>query len=234
MALLRGVVDLLFPPSCQVCRAPGPELLCRACVDRFRLIRPPVCERCGKPLRGPPDLIFTCISCRHRRLYFRQARTAGVYDGALRDAVHALKFKGRVALSGPLGALMAEVAARDPVLRACDVVIPVPLHPARQAERGFNQAEALAQEVGAALQRPLAPHAVTRARATEAQSGLTLPERRANVRRAFVAAPLTVRRVLLIDDVLSTGFTVGECARALRVAGAREVVVLTLARSVLE
>lgn len=234
MALLRGVVDLLFPPACQVCRTPGAAVLCRACVERFRLIHPPVCERCGKPLRGPPDLDFTCIPCRHRRLYFKQARAVGVYEGTLRDAVHSLKFKGRAALSGPLGRMMADVAARDRVLCACDVVIPVPLHPARRAERGFNQAEVLAQEVAAALQRPLAPHAVARARATLAQSGLPLPERRANVRRAFTAAPLTVRRVLLIDDVLSTGFTAGECARALRAAGAGEVVVLTLARSVLE
>ncbi len=234
MALLRGVVDLLFPSACQVCRTAGPDVLCRECVGRFRFIHPPVCERCGKPLRGPPDLVFTCIPCRHRRLRFRRARAAGVYDGALRDAVHALKFKGRLALGGPLGRLMADVAARDPLLRACDVVIPVPLHPARQAARGFNQAEVLAQEVAAVLRRPLALGVLQRMRDTEAQSGLSLQERRVNIRRAFVAGPVNVRRLLLIDDVLSTGFTAGECARALRGAGAQEVAVLTLARSVLD
>ncbi|HLE77835.1 MAG TPA: double zinc ribbon domain-containing protein, partial [bacterium] len=89
MSLLRGVVDLLFPPACQVCRTPGPDVLCRVCADRFRLIRPPVCMRCGRPLRGPPDLVFTCVPCRRRRLYFSQARAVGIYDGTLRDAVHA-------------------------------------------------------------------------------------------------------------------------------------------------
>jgi ComF family protein len=234
VALLRSVLDLLFPPACQVCRTPGPDVLCRTCTDRFRLIRAPVCDRCGKPLRGPPDLLFTCTSCRHRRLYFRHARAVGIYDGPLRDAVHALKFKGRSALSEPLGAMMARVAISDWVLAGSEMVVPVPLHPARQAERGFNQSELLAREVALALRRPLTPRAVQRARPTEAQSGLPLPERRANVRGAFIAAPLTARRVLLIDDVLSTGFTAGACAHALRTSGAQQVVVLTLARSVLD
>jgi len=234
VALLRGLIDLLYPPACQVCRTPGPDVLCRVCTDRFRLIRPPVCDRCGKPLRGPPDLIFTCIKCRGRRLGFAHARAAGVYEGTMREAVHALKFHGRMALGAPLGRLMAEVAAADPLLEGCDVIVPVPLHASRRAERGFNQAEVLAQEMGARLVLPVAPDALKRARPTRAQSELLLDERRTNVRGAFVAAAGKFRKVLLVDDVLSTGFTARECARALRVAGAREVVLLTLARSVLE
>lgn len=234
MSLLRGVVDLLFPPACQVCRTPGPAILCRACVDRFRLIRPPVCTRCGRPLRGPPDLVFTCIPCRHRRLYFRQARAAGIYDGALRDAVHALKFRGRAALSEPLGSLMAAAALADPVAEGCDVVVPVPLHPHRRAARGFNQSELLAREVAAVLDRPLDVRILCRQRDTPAQVGLPLSDRRTNVRRAFMAVPHPAKRVLLVDDVLSTGFTAAACAQALRAAGAREVVVLALARAVLD
>jgi len=234
VALLRGIVDLFFPPACLVCRTPGPDALCRSCTDSFRLIRPPVCDRCGRPLRGPPDLLFICMFCRRRHLHFRHARAVGIYDGPLRDAVHALKFRRRAELGEPLGRLMADLAAADPVLRGCDLVVPIPLHVDRLAERGFNQAEVLAQEVAVALDRPLASRVLTRVRATQAQSVLLLPERRANVRGAFAAAPVSVRRVLLVDDVLSTGFTAAACAQALRGAGAHEVVVLTLARSVLE
>ncbi|MGH2347995.1 MAG: ComF family protein [bacterium] len=234
MALLRGILDVLFPPACQVCRTPGPDVLCRACTDRFRLIRPPVCDRCGRPLRGPPDLLFTCVKCRGRRLGFAHARAAGVYEGTLRDAVHALKFRGRMTLGAPLGRVMADAAGAAPALEGCDAIVPVPLHPSRRTERGFNQAEVLAQEVAAALGLSLAPDALKRVRATRAQSELQLDERRTNVRGAFAAAAGGFQKVLLIDDVLSTGFTARECARALRAAGARKVVVLALARTVLE
>ena len=235
MAILRGLVDLLFPPACQVCRTPDPAVLCAACRERFRLIQPPVCDRCGRPLRGPPGLDFSCIPCRGRRLHFRRARAVGVYEGSLREAIHALKFGGRIALSEPLGLLMAQVAVSDPALACADLVVPVPLHPTRLAERGFNQAELLGREVAAALGKPLAPQALARVRATAAQSRLEAAERRRNVRLAFAAGQVSsARSMLLVDDVFSTGCTASDCARALRAAGAREVVVLTLAHSVLE
>ncbi|HEV8352780.1 MAG TPA: ComF family protein [bacterium] len=233
MAFLRGILDVLFPPACQVCRTPGQDVLCRICMERIRLIRAPVCERCGKPLRGPPDLIFTCLKCQGRRLSFRRARAAGIYDGAMREAIHALKFAGRSALAGPLGAVMAESATQwraDPP----EAIVPVPLHAVRRRERGFNQAELLAQPVAEALSRPLTPGALTRVRPTDAQSGLDADERRRNVRRAFAAGVPLDGGILLIDDVFSTGCTVNECARALRAAGAGYVDVLTLAHAVLE
>lgn len=158
----------------------------------------------------------------------------GVYDGTLRDAVHALKFRGRAALGAPLGRLMAVAAQADPVAQACDVVVPVPLHPHRQAARGFNQSELLAREIAAALNRPVDVRILRRVRDTPAQVGLPLAERRTNVRAAFAAGGTTAGRILLVDDVLSTGFTAASCAQALRAAGASEVVVLALARAVLD
>ena len=190
--------------------------------------------RCGRPLRGPPDLVFTCVPCRRRRLYFSQARAVGIYDGTLRDAVHALKFRGRAALSEPLGLLMAAGAQADPVARACDVIVPVPLHPHRQAARGFNQSELLARKIATALGRPVDVQVLRRTRDTPEQVGLPRADRRRNVRAAFAAATLMAERILLVDDVLSTGFTAASCAQALRAAGASEVAVLALARAVLD
>ncbi len=198
------------------------------------LIGPPVCRKCGKPLRGPPDLLFTCVPCRHRRTSFACARAAGIYDAPLRDAIHALKFGGCQALAGPLGRLMAEVAATDPRLRA-DLIVPVPLHPQRLRERGFNQAELLAAEVGAYLRLPVRTDLLHRARPTKSQTELSRSDRRANVRAAFVAGSrCAFGRILLLDDVMSTGFTAAECSRVLRAAGTREVVVATAALAVLK
>jgi len=234
VALLRGFVDVLFPPACQVCQTRGDFPLCAGCRAGFPLIRPPVCQKCGRPLRGPPDLTFTCIPCRHRRTHFAYARAAGVYDGPLREAIHALKFGGRQALAEPLGRLIAEVVATDPRMRV-DLVVPVPLHPARLRERGFNQAELLAAEVAGYLSIPLRPTALRRVRVTPAQTGLGREDRRANVRGAFRSRePLEASTILLVDDVMSTGSTGIECAHALRHGGARQVVVATVALAVLD
>ncbi len=234
MVLLRGLLDLLFPPACAVCREAGHYPLCPRCRSAFRLIRPPVCQRCGRPLRGPPDLIFTCVPCRRRRTSFVCARAAGIYDGALREAVHALKFGGCRAMARPLGEMVAEVVASDARMRA-DVVVPVPLHRRRLRERGFNQAELLADEVARRLGLPSRPGALERVRETPAQVGLGKEDRRVNVRGAFVARDgVAGARVLLVDDVLSTGSTAVECARALRTAGAAAVTVAAVAMAVLD
>jgi ComF family protein len=234
VSALRGLLDLVFPPACQVCWGTRTFPLCPACLSTFRLVRPPICQKCGKPLRGPDDLEFTCIPCRHRKLHFVAARAAGIYDGTLREAIHALKFRGRRALAVPLGALMAEhvTGARLPTAH---VVIPVPLHYRRLRERGYNQSELLAAEVSRHLRLPVRSDVLVRRQATEAQSGLTLEVRRANVRGAFATVrSLAGQTVLLVDDVLSTGFTASECARVLRQAGAAQVVVLTAAIAVLD
>lgn len=209
--------------------------LCVDCREGFRLIHPPLCRKCGKPLRGPPSLIFTCIPCRHRRLSFAAARAAGLYEGALREAIHALKFGRRRALAEPLGELMAAAAASDPALRRVGAIVPVPLHPRRLRERGFNQSDLLAAAVAARLGVPPVRGMLVRTRCSEAQSGLSFDERRANVKGAFaVTGRVSAGVVLLIDDVLSTGFTASECARVLRRdGGAKEVFVLTAALAVL-
>jgi ComF family protein len=161
---------------------------------------------------------------------FSCARAAGEYEGALRDIVHALKYDGRRSLAAPLAALMRE-SGSDLLLHA-DLVVPVPLHPWRRLRRGFNQADDLAGR----LEMPVC-RALWRERATRPQTGLRPAERRRNVRHAFRVSPLVRRsrlhgaRVVLVDDVRTTGATLDACARALRDAGAHEVVALTAAQA---
>jgi ComF family protein len=161
-------------------------------------------------------------------------RSAGRYEGALRDVIHAFKYEGRRSLAAPLAAMMRD--AGRPVLQDCDCVVPVPLHPWRRLRRGFNQARDLAGR----LDRPVAD-ALWRVRATPSQMALPAGARRTNLRGAFIVSPLCVRGaplygapvrdriVVLIDDVRTTGATLDECAKVLLRGGAREVRALTIA-----
>ena len=185
----------------------------------------PVCAACERPLDAPFDGPV-CILCWH------DARAAaGNYDGALRRIIHAFKYDRRRSLARPLGAMLREAGA--PLLRDAGCVVPVPLFPWRRLRRGFNQAAALAEHLG-----PPVVHALWRIRPTAAQAGLTAAARRRNVRDAFRMSPLLSTRqqeligghiVVLVDDVMTTGATLGACAAVLIEAGAREVRTLTLA-----
>ena len=208
--LYDQLLDLVFPPRCPGCRARG-VVLCRRCAERCRHLRAPAT---GLP-RPPGNALLRCSLALYQ------------YDAPLREAIHALKYRRRRALARPLGALL--VAALPPDVRACDAVVAVPLFVTRLRERGFNQAELLAEavtaEVGCRLVRGL-----ERTRATEHQVGMDRHAREANVRGAFAwrGSPPPAA-VLLVDDVLTTGATMRECARALRAAGASEVYGVALA-----
>lgn len=153
-----------------------------------------------------------------------------MYEGALKEAIHALKFGRCRPLAAPLGRVMAQCAAADPALVSARLIVPVPMHAQRRRERGFNQAELLAREVGRFLERPVLAGAIRRRFPTEAQSTLQLERRWENVRGAFEApAAVPPERILLVDDVISTGFTASECAGQLLRAGAARVYVLAAA-----
>lgn len=230
MALLQAIADLLFPPVCQVCARANGFPLCRHCRQSIRLISPPICLKCGRPIDGSCKVLHTCNLCRRRRPRFACARAAAIYEGTIREAIHGLKFGRRRALASPLGRLMAACAAADLELPSARLVIPVPLHPARLRTRGFNQAELLAREVGRILELPVLTNVIRRNIATAAQSALPLERRWENVRNAFEASgELPTDPVILIDDVISTGFTASACARTLADAGAPRVYVLAAA-----
>ena len=173
-----------------------------------------------------------CATCTTDPPRYDYARSAAVYEGALREALHAFKFSGRRALAGPLGDLATEQCLAS-LPDGIEAVIPVPLARERERERGFNQAMLLARRIGRRLEVPTRPHWLARVRATRPQSDLSAADRRANVRGAFHASPRVAgRHVLVVDDILTTGATLDACARALRDAEARRVGVLTVARVV--
>jgi ComF family protein len=176
-----------------------------------------------------------CAGCRRRGPGFDYARAAAPYDGVLRDAVHAFKFAGRRALAAPLGDLLVELGTTGLPAGMPGLLVPVPLHPRRERERGFNQATLLARRLGRAWGCPVRGDLLARTVATPSQTALAAAARQANVRSAFRLrrpAPVAGRHVALVDDVLTTGATLSECARCLREAGAVMVGALTVARVV--
>jgi ComF family protein len=205
--------------------------VCDACWQSIPPLADPLCERCGDPLASWSTVapVAQCARCRRGRPVIARALAAGAYDGALRAIVHALKYEGRRSLSRPLARLMRRRAAD--LLDGAACAIPVPLHPSRRRQRGFNQAADLSR----GLHMPVVS-ALTRVRATAIQTSLPAAQRHRNVRDAFAVTRAGRRLagavVVLVDDVSTTGATLEACARVLKDAGVREVRALTAARVV--
>jgi ComF family protein len=247
-----AALDLVFPARCPVCEATlgvaRRDPLCGACWEGIVRIVPPFCCRCGLPFfrLEPRDAArdgdalgdagvprdadaHACAACVAARPAFDWARAAGLYAGPLREAVQRFKFGRRPTLARALAALVVEQCGADLPERA--VLAPVPLARERERERGFNQAALLAEHVARAVGLPMRERWLARIRSTAPQTALSGVERRDNVRGAFVASSSAAgATVVLVDDVLTTGATAAECARALRAVGARSVGVLTVAR----
>jgi ComF family protein len=232
-AAADGLLAVLLAPCCAACRRPlesptgGP--VCPPCWSAVLPITPPICDSCGDPLpswRVTSVELSRCPRCRRGGRAVDRGRAFGVYDGRLRDILHAFKYERRRSLATRLGRLMAD-AGRD-LLEGSSLVVPVPLHRRRERSRGFNQARDLAVRLG-----PPVADVLQRTRATPSQTDLPAARRHANVRDAFVVGPRSCIEgavVVLVDDVSTTGATLEACARALKEAGAREVRALTAAR----
>jgi ComF family protein len=232
--LQRGL-DLLFPPRCVAC-SQGGSWFCPACQASVERLAPPICSHCGRPVSDDERLIQTpsgrlCFQCQTSPLPLDSIRSVAVHDGAIRQAIHHLKYRRRRELAGALGQLLASICQEEHA--PTDVVIPVPLHASRQRERGYNQAALLAQGLVACVPCALNETDLIRTRDTAPQVGLKARERKSNVHDAFVwrGASLDDVGVLLVDDVCTTGATLGACALALRRAGASSVRAVTLSRA---
>lgn len=231
----RGLLDLVLPPVCMACRAPVGEThgLCAACWAQLRPIERPYCERLGIPFGfdiGAGALSAEAIA---EPPVFDRARAAVLFEEVSRGLVHGLKYHDRTELVRLVGRMTAR-AGRE-LLADAEVVVPLPLHRARLWRRKFNQAALIAGEVGRIAGVPVEMGALLRIRATKPQVGLDERQRRDNVRGAFRVptshrSVIEGRRVVLVDDVLTTGATVSAATRALKRAGAARVDVLTFAR----
>ena len=238
---LNNIVRLLLAPACAAC---GDELarpiespVCGACWRQVARVGAPWCARCGDELERWAEAERECARCRQHPPKFHLARSAGRYDGTLRDVIHAFKYDKRRVLAEPLGRMMRESGAD--LLQDADAAVPVPLHPIRAVRRGFNQADDLARQLGLPVWRVL-----RRRRHGPPQAGLPASSRLRNLDAAFgvsvgwaLAArarhrALEARTVVLVDDVMTTGATVDACSAVLLANGVRSVRVLTAARAV--
>ena len=233
---LRSFVSLFYPPLCVVCSksVDAGKYLCSVCEEKAPRITPPFCERCSEQFAGAITSSFSCANCAHRRLYFDAAVSSYRSRGIVRTLVHQFKYGRQFHLRHPLADWLGETF-HDPRLRdrRFDIIVPVPLHPARERERGFNQAQVLAELLSRKISIPVRA-ALERIRYTTTQTAFDRAERMENLRDAFrLRKNMHVRdlRVLLIDDVLTTGSTLSECARVLRRAGAVSIHAATAARA---
>jgi ComF family protein len=240
----NAFIRVLLAPACAACRTELAEPLtspvCPRCWSLVAPVPGPACATCGDALAPFPGEATHCARCQAAPPSYDRAASAGRYDGALREVIHVFKFEGRRLLAEPLGRLMRERGAD--LLSGADAAVPVPLHPIRAMQRGFNQADDLARQLGLPVW-----HALRRRRHGPAQASLTARQRESNLTTAFAlsrswlaVARLRPRRalegrvVVLVDDVMTTGATVEACSDVLLAAGVRTVRVLTAARAVAE
>lgn len=231
----EGLKDLFYPPHCEGCGQAledGAEVLCPSCLAQSPRLQRPFCEVCSQPFSGTLP-VFECINCRNRHFHFICAVAVFRARGPLRHLIHRVKYGQELHLVHPL-ARWLNCAWEDSRIASIghDALVPVPLHPLRQREREFNQAEELARALGKIRKLPVWP-ALRRVRATVTQTEFDREERMQNLRNAFAFRHNFVvqgKRLILVDDVLTTGSTLDECARILLEAGAKSVRAITLAR----
>ena len=228
----RESVRIVLPSRCVACEDELPlrervASCCSSCWQKLARITTSSCRYCAFPSELPRDVAFTCLECSASRPHVDSFAAWGHYRGALEKVLIAFKFRRHDYLASHLASLVREVSESS-----CDVIVPVPLHPKRLRSRGYNQAELLTLELSKALEITHAPGLLARTRETQPQTSLGRDERARNVRKAFVASrEVAGARLLLVDDVCTTGATVRECARVLRRAGAAEVHAAVVARA---
>ena len=225
-AYVEALADLFYPQWCLSCDGRASDILCRACFDALPRIGRPSCDKCGLPSAFETPV---CAVCKNVDFGFQRARAPLRYEGVGKEIVHALKYRGHTRVVEKLAAPLLTEALDDST--SFDAVVPVPLHRARMRKRGFNQAALLARGVAGRINTPVSD-TLQVVRSTRDQVELSAAERRANVAGAFAARAPLRGRLLLVDDVLTTGATLSSCADTLIKAGAAEIHAVTLCRTV--
>jgi ComF family protein len=239
-ALLRRAFHAVLPVACASCgvalKGDPIPFFCRSCWSSIAPFKGPCCPVCGQPFKSDQTLLHSpahrCADCRRRRPAFTRAWSLYPYVPPLQEAIQLFKYKKKISLANALGSLIDSALLDAPEV---DAVVPVPLHVTRLREREYNQALLLADRFCRTRRLPLSFDNLVRTRPTQPQTDLTRPQRLGNLRTAFAARrpeELKGRRLMLIDDVFTTGATVNECAKVMRKAGASQVYVVTLARTV--
>lgn len=238
MNLLSKLADIIYPPRCHVCHAfvdrSETGLFCPDCFSDFTSLASPLCPVCSTPFVSDTQTDHLCEECLRDRPSYSSVFAAYQYKGALVKAVYRFKYGAKGYLAESLGLLLAEFSAS--LFKEYDdlLVIPVPLHPKRLRERGFNQSLLLARHVGGRLSKEVDFMSLRRTRYTAPQAGLKKHERKKNVLGAFSvekASAVEDKTILLVDDVSTTGNTLNECARILIKSGCKEVFCLVLAKA---
>lgn len=230
-----ATLDLLLPPVCLLCADPLSSSsgisLCTSCLSKVPPLGEGHCTCCAQPFHSPASN-HLCGKCLQQPPAFSSVHAAGLYQGSVRDAVHKLKYRSQLALAKPLGELISATLLAQCKEFAPDRIIPVPLHAKRLRQRGYNQSVEIARPVARSLKVPLDVKMLKRARYTPPQQGLTAKDRRKNLRNAFALTSVPrAEKVLLIDDVMTTGETLRECSRLLLEGGAQEVCVAVVGRA---
>ena len=223
-----NIIDLLFPPHCAGCKKWGVRI-CNACLNTIEIISGPICLCCGYPV--PSGVLNCCSRCKSSNIYYDNVRSWAYFNGVLQKTIHKLKYRRDLRLSESLSLPMITLLQEQSWI--IDLIIPVPLDPERMKERGYNQAALLAKPISRCTGILFDGNILYRTKKTRSQVGLTIIERKENVKGAFEAKSSKVcgKSILLIDDVVTTGSTLNSCANALKKAGARNIYGLTPARS---
>ena len=231
MALFRAFIDILFPPKCLICKRHSiKQEICTQCTASFKPVISPLCILCGSPFLTEGDDNHRCGNCIKEIPPFDIAASLFYYEEKMALAIQKLKYSKKSSLAAHLGKLLSEHPITENVF---DLIIPVPLHLSRLKERGFNQSQLIAKELGNNISCNVKASLLERAKPTLPQVGMKRKERVQNVKGAFQLrkdADLRGKSILLIDDVFTTGATVRECSKILKKGGANQVSVLTLAR----
>jgi competence protein ComFC len=222
-------LDMVYPPHCSGCGKPGSRW-CEACQSEMHWVLPPFCDCCGKS-NSHPGL---CAACQAELPPYAAVRSVAVFDGALREALHRLKYAGDIPLAEALACHLIELYRRQPW--EVDLVVPVPSGVTHRAQRGYNQAALLAWPLALACNLSYRPNALNKARETRSQVGLNFAERHENIAGAFQADPriVTGKSVMIVDDITTSGATLHNCAASLLSSGCERVYGLTLARTAYE